>query len=151
MRSSSEMLRERTELRKLSKSLILYLVRPGERHNSLSRPHRPSGMLGPRRVALRLGSALAGHDVYVDSPVCHTDRRRHRSRALANHFSRHVVLPTLGAPDLRYPSRHRAAYEPGPSTALFSIFATFICARYCSSHAARERRHCRHVLSAAGA
>lgn len=107
-------------------------------------------MLAPRRVALRLGSAVTSHDVYVDSSVCDADRRRHCSRALANHFSRHVALPALGAADLRYPSRNRAAYEPCPSAALFFIFATFICARYCGNHVALDRRHCRHVPSAAG-
>ena len=131
--------------------VYLFFLRPRERRLSLSRTHRHPRMLAPRRVDLRLGSALTRHIVYTDSPVCHADRRWGRSRVLASRSVRHVVLPALGAVDLCRLSPDRIAYNPVSNAPLFFILAASLCCSSGRIHPAVNRRHSRDVFSATSA
>ena len=108
-------------------------------------------MLASCRVAFRLGSAFARHDVHLDAPLCHADRRWYRSRGVASHSIRHVVLPAVGAMDLRYLSRHCIAYEPVPGAPLFSIHAAILCCSGRPVYPAADRRRSCDVFSATSA
>lgn len=129
----------------------LCLVRPGERHPGLSRPHCCSYLLDLCRVALRLGDLLARQPVQVNSSLCCTDRGCHRSRFFAGRADRYVVFSAVGAVDLCCPSCRCIAHKPVPNASLFSVVAAFVCCPGGRTYAAHQRCHSCDVLSAAGA